>query len=33
MVFAVAMGIADAERVGASARAQAANAINNGRFI
>jgi hypothetical protein len=33
MAFAVAMGIADAERVGASAKAQVANPINNSRFI
>jgi hypothetical protein len=33
MVFAVAMGIADAERVEASAKAQVANPINNSRFI
>jgi hypothetical protein len=33
MAFAVAMGIADTERVGASAKAQVANPINNSRFI
>jgi hypothetical protein len=33
MVLGVAMGIADAERMGASAKAQVANPINNSRFI
>jgi hypothetical protein len=32
-VFGVAAGIADADRVGASAKAQAANPINKSRFI
>jgi len=31
--FGVATGIADADRVGASAKAQAANPINKSRFM
>jgi hypothetical protein len=33
IALGVAAGIADAERVGASANAQAANPINKSRFI
>jgi hypothetical protein len=33
MVFGVAIGIADAERMGATAKAQVANPIINSRFI
>jgi hypothetical protein len=32
-IFGLALGIADADRIGASAKVQAANPINKNRFI